>query len=28
VLYVDTLKGDARRQALRAVRSQFAGPRS
>ncbi|MEV4132008.1 peptide deformylase [Dactylosporangium sp. NPDC049742] len=24
VLYVDTLKGDARRQALRAVRSQFA----
>jgi peptide deformylase len=28
VLYIDTLKGDARRQALRAVRSQFAGPRS
>jgi peptide deformylase len=27
-LYVDTLKGDARRQALRAVRAQFTGPRS
>lgn len=26
VLYVDTLKGDARRQALRAVRAQFARP--
>lgn len=26
VLYVDTLKGDGRRQALRAVRSQFARP--
>ncbi len=26
VLYVDTLKGDTRRQALRAVRAQFARP--
>jgi peptide deformylase len=26
VLYVDTLKGDTRRQALRAVRSQFTSP--